>query len=136
MHTATQPKPSSFQYLIGGENTDLTGLFPRWTPNDRFGILIDRPLGALGASLLIQAAIAAFYDVRPGCVQAADVVFRSLERRVEENAGLTLNPLAGAQQVLALGVEELAGIRVGFDRPEGTSRWVERVRAGAGEVPE
>ncbi|MFF7441628.1 hypothetical protein [Streptomyces sp. NPDC008122] len=233
MHTAAQLRPSSFQYLIGGENADLTGLFPRWTPDDRFGILIDRPLGALGASLLIQAAIAAFYDVRPerrgeapaypeiyalhvggpfgdhsafdfwpprkevvipvrnpvdiltavnthavtrlavpdvlvgdvarleegpstwaeqqsahdriascfaydpgGRVQAADVVLRSLEPRVEENAGFTLNPLAGAQQVLALGVEEPAGTRVGFDRPEDTSRWVERVRARAGEVPE
>lgn len=54
-----------FSLELDGEPGDLEDLFPDWNRHDRFGIVVDEPYGAVGASLLIQAAIALFYDVRP-----------------------------------------------------------------------
>lgn len=65
MHTASQLFSSDFDVLIEGEQVGVPGLFPGWHPHDRFGIVIDGPFHAIGANLLIQAAIAAHYDVRP-----------------------------------------------------------------------
>lgn len=66
MHTARQLSEEQFEVRIGGEPASRAALLPDWTPWDRFGIVVDRPLGALGASALIQLAITAFYDARPG----------------------------------------------------------------------
>ena len=65
MHTAYQLKESQFSITIGGEASDREHLFPGWHKNDRLGIVVDEPFGALGASLLLQLAITAFYDVCP-----------------------------------------------------------------------
>ena len=65
MHTALQLCADDFRIEIDGTPGDLASLFPDWQPNDRFGIVIHEPYGAIGASYLIQAAIVAFYDVRP-----------------------------------------------------------------------
>jgi hypothetical protein len=43
----------------------VASLFPDWNPHDRFGVIVHESYGAVGASYLIQAAIVAFYDVRP-----------------------------------------------------------------------
>jgi hypothetical protein len=40
-------------------------MFPGWGAYDRLGVVAHEPFGALGASLLIQLAITAFYDERP-----------------------------------------------------------------------
>lgn len=37
---------------------------PGWSAHDRLGVLVRRPYGLLGASLLVQAAITLFYDLR------------------------------------------------------------------------
>lgn len=65
MHTARQLFPSSFECAIDGQSADLDEVFPGWNASDRFGIVVEEPFGSLGASLLLQAAIAQFYDCRP-----------------------------------------------------------------------
>lgn len=64
MHTARQLKASLFEIDVDGKRVDLDGLLPNWHCHDRFGIVVTEPLGSLGASLLIQAAITTFYDYR------------------------------------------------------------------------
>jgi hypothetical protein len=71
MHTAVQLATSKFGVTIDGSPARFDDLLPDWRPHDRFGIVVDRPLGAVGASLLLQIAIAAFYEAdrgRPGYV--------------------------------------------------------------------
>ena len=65
MHTATQLSRSKFSIDADGAPADLEALFPSWTRQDRFGVVVDGPCGAVGASLLIQAAITLFYETRP-----------------------------------------------------------------------
>ena len=64
MHTARQLNASLFDIDIEGRRVDINALLPDWQFHDRFGIVVAEPLGSLGASLLIQAAITAFYDFR------------------------------------------------------------------------
>jgi hypothetical protein len=64
MHTAKQLNASLFDIDIEGRRVDVGTLLPDWHFHDRFGIIVTEPLGSLGASLLIQAAITAFYDFR------------------------------------------------------------------------
>lgn len=73
MHTATQLYRESFTMTVRGHPATIDDVFPEWTSADRFGIVIDRPLGALGASLLIEVAIAAFYEARPSRRNVAPV---------------------------------------------------------------
>ena len=40
-------------------------VLPEWTPSDRIGVVVHEPLGALGASLMLQLATALFYAVEP-----------------------------------------------------------------------
>lgn len=71
MHTATQLATNKFGVTIDGSAATFEDLLPAWQPHDRFGIVVDRPLGAVGASLLLQLTIAAFYEAdagRPGHV--------------------------------------------------------------------
>jgi hypothetical protein len=65
MHTGKLLQPHLFDIEIDGEPTDLSGLFPDGDRHDRFGIVITETFGALGGSLLLQAAIANFFEVRP-----------------------------------------------------------------------
>jgi hypothetical protein len=65
MHTGTLNKASDFEVEIAGQSTDLDGLFPDYTPIDRFGIVVNELLGAVGASLLIDAATVKFFDILP-----------------------------------------------------------------------
>lgn len=65
MHTATQLAAAQFAISISDASATLADLFPKWTPEDRLGVVIHEPLGALGASHLIQLAIVAYYDARP-----------------------------------------------------------------------
>jgi hypothetical protein len=65
MHTATQLKSSYFSVQADGAQGGCADLLPGWGANDRFGIVVYEPFGALGASLLIQAAITSFFDARP-----------------------------------------------------------------------
>jgi hypothetical protein len=66
MHTATQLDSSMFAIELDGEPRDREQAFPGWDGNERLGVVVTEPLGTLGASLLIQLSIVAFYDHRPG----------------------------------------------------------------------
>lgn len=65
MHTSVQLDQAMFDIRIDGDSATREALFPDWEPRDRLGVLIHHPLGAVGASYLIQLAITGFYDVRP-----------------------------------------------------------------------
>ena len=65
MHVADQILVEAFEVQIGGERVGPEAVFPDWSLLDRFGIVVTEPLGGLGASLLLQLAIAKFYSVRP-----------------------------------------------------------------------
>lgn len=65
MHVAEQLWSDNLTIQVGGRFGELSDLFPGAHTHDRFGIVVDEPMGALGASLLIQAAIVQFYDVMP-----------------------------------------------------------------------
>ena len=65
MHVADQILVEAFEVQIGGERVGPEAVFPDWSRLDRFGIVVSEPLGGLGASLLLQLAIAKFYSVRP-----------------------------------------------------------------------
>lgn len=65
MHTAAQLFTADFDVRIDGRHVGVAGLFPDWDARDRFGLVVDGVLDAIGASLLTQAAIASHYDFRP-----------------------------------------------------------------------
>jgi hypothetical protein len=65
VHTATQLEKSHFAVRLNGEDSDVDQLFPVWRAHDRFAIVVLEPFGALGASLMIQAAIAMHFDAVP-----------------------------------------------------------------------
>lgn len=65
MHTATQLDGSMFAIEIDGKPAAREEVFTGWDANDRLGVIANEPLGAVGATLLIQLAILAFYDFRP-----------------------------------------------------------------------
>lgn len=66
MHTARQLDVKDFDIVVRGEFGIREDVLPGWTPWDRLGIVVDRPFGALGANAMIQLAITAFYDCKPG----------------------------------------------------------------------
>lgn len=63
MHTRQQLHLDQFQVLLRGRPTQG---FLHWGTHDRLGVVVDRPLGALGASLVIQLAIAEFFALDHG----------------------------------------------------------------------
>jgi hypothetical protein len=65
MHVATQLFPSSFSARAHEVAVGVDDVFPDWSAWDRFGVVVNEPFGGLGASLLLQLAIAQFYEVRP-----------------------------------------------------------------------
>ncbi|MER9217117.1 hypothetical protein NKI54_35035 [Mesorhizobium sp. M0663] len=54
-----------FDVEIGGRKGSIADVFPNWHAHDRFGLVIDSPLGGIGATHLLQIAITSFYDVKP-----------------------------------------------------------------------
>ena len=65
MHTATELRADFFAIEMDGRAVTREAVLPGWDRDDRFGIVVDSPLGAVGASHLIQLTITAFYDVSP-----------------------------------------------------------------------
>jgi hypothetical protein len=61
VHTASQLDRAQFAIVIDGEPSTFDELLPNWQRHDRFGLVVDSPLGGVGASLLLQAAVTAFY---------------------------------------------------------------------------
>lgn len=65
MHVASLLHTNMFQVRIGGVPATLDALFPGWNELDRFGLVIDEPLGGVGATHLLQCAMMAYYDAKP-----------------------------------------------------------------------
>jgi hypothetical protein len=65
MHTATQLNREGFYVELAGTPAEVDDLLPNWHVADRFGIVVTEPYGGIGASLLIQLATVAFFDVKP-----------------------------------------------------------------------
>jgi hypothetical protein len=61
MHTAFEMKKAMFRAERAGAAVDPYDVLD-WDVRDRLGVVIDRPVGALGAGLMILLATAAFYD--------------------------------------------------------------------------
>lgn len=65
MHTIALLQPNMFEARVDGAPATAHAVFPGWNPLDRLGVVIDEPLGGLGASHLIQLFITMFYETSP-----------------------------------------------------------------------
>lgn len=63
MHSSRELRSSSFDITVRDREVRLIDLFEGFGEQDRLGLVIRRPCGAVGASALITAAITAFYDL-------------------------------------------------------------------------
>ncbi len=64
MHSARELKSSSFAIEVAGRRAALEELWEGFGENDRLGLVMRRPCGAVGASALISATVTAFYDLQ------------------------------------------------------------------------
>lgn len=65
MHVMALLKADMFDIAIERQKASARELFPDWNAHDRFGLVIDEPIGGLGATQLLQVAMAAYYDIKP-----------------------------------------------------------------------
>lgn len=65
MHVATLLNADMFDIAVDGRPGAIADALPGWSLHDRLGVVIDEPLGGVGASHLIQIASVAYYDARP-----------------------------------------------------------------------
>jgi hypothetical protein len=66
MHSSRELRSSSFEVRVDGRPARLPDLFDGFGEQDRLGVVMSRPCGAVGASALIAATITAFYDFHRG----------------------------------------------------------------------
>jgi hypothetical protein len=64
VHSARELKSSSFAIEVAGRRAALEELWEGFGENDRLGLVMRRPCGAVGASALISATVTAFYDLQ------------------------------------------------------------------------
>jgi hypothetical protein len=62
MHSSRELRSSSFEVRVDGRPARLQDVFAGFGEQDRLGVVMGRPCGAVGASALITATITAFYD--------------------------------------------------------------------------
>jgi hypothetical protein len=62
MHSSRELRSSSFEVRVGGRPAGIPDLFEGFAEQDRLGLVMSSPCGAVGASALIGATITAFYD--------------------------------------------------------------------------
>jgi hypothetical protein len=72
MHSSKELSRDSFRLAVEGRSADLEDVFPGFDDQDRLGIVVRHPCGALGASGLLLRAITGFYD----CQRARSESFR------------------------------------------------------------
>ena len=65
MHTGIRLDLSQFDIRVARGTGTPANVFEDFDVSDRFGLVVDRPVGGVGASLLLQLAIACFYDADP-----------------------------------------------------------------------
>jgi hypothetical protein len=63
MHSSRELRSSSFEVRVDGRPARLQDVFDGFGEQDRLGVVMSRPCGAVGASALITATITAFYDL-------------------------------------------------------------------------
>ena len=63
MHSSRELRSSSFEVRVDGRPARLEDVFEAFGEQDRLGVVMSRPCGAVGASALITATITAFYDI-------------------------------------------------------------------------
>jgi hypothetical protein len=64
MHSSRELRSDSFEIDVAGSRVALTGLFEGFGEQDRLGVVVRGPCGAVGASALICATITVFYDIQ------------------------------------------------------------------------
>jgi hypothetical protein len=64
MHSSRELRSNSFDIRVGGRPASLADVFEGFSDQDRLGVVVRRPCGAVGASALICATITAFYDIQ------------------------------------------------------------------------
>jgi hypothetical protein len=64
MHSSRELTSSMFEIRAEGRRVRLEDLFERFGEQDRLGVIVNRPCGAVGASALISATVTAFYDIQ------------------------------------------------------------------------
>jgi hypothetical protein len=62
MHSSRELRSSSFEVRVDGRPARVRDVFEGFGEQDRLGVVMSRPCGAVGASALIAATITAFYD--------------------------------------------------------------------------
>jgi hypothetical protein len=62
MHSSRELRSSAFDVRVDGRPARLEDVFEDFGEQDRLGVVMSRPCGAVGASVLITATITAFYD--------------------------------------------------------------------------
>jgi hypothetical protein len=62
MHSSRELRNSSFEVRVDGRPAGIPDLFEGFGEQDRLGVVMRSPCGAVGASALITATITAFYD--------------------------------------------------------------------------
>jgi hypothetical protein len=63
VHSSRELRSSSFEVRAGGRPVRVEDLFDGFGEQDRLGVVMSEPCGAVGASALITATITAFYDI-------------------------------------------------------------------------
>jgi hypothetical protein len=64
MHSSQELSSSMFEISAEGRPVRLEQLFEDFGDQDRLGVIVNRPCGAVGASALIAATVTAFYDIQ------------------------------------------------------------------------
>ena len=64
MHSSYELRSESFEIEVAGRTGTLEDLFEGFEEQDRLGVVVRGPCGAVGASALICATITAFYDIQ------------------------------------------------------------------------
>lgn len=64
MHTSTELRSDAFSIEFDGRQATIADVLPDAGANGRLGIVVTEPCGAVGGSLLLLAAITAFYDAQ------------------------------------------------------------------------
>jgi hypothetical protein len=64
MHTSTELRSDSFSVELDGRPATITDVLAGAGAHGRLGIVVAEPCGAVGGSLLLLAAITAFYDAQ------------------------------------------------------------------------
>lgn len=65
MHVSVLCRSELFTAQTRGRPSDPQVILPDWTRHDRLGVVMSSPLGAVGASLMIQLAVALSYEAQP-----------------------------------------------------------------------